>query len=111
MFVPFFGRLASTYKSIGLLAIQHDIPIVVGYARRINDRFSFEIGVQDTIYPDDWKNFPRDQYQNELHYITTRYTKGIEDFIRADPTQYLWIHRRWKTRPKEEIAAELKGIR
>ncbi len=32
MFVPFFGRLASTYKSIGLLAIQNDLPIVVGYA-------------------------------------------------------------------------------
>jgi lauroyl/myristoyl acyltransferase len=34
MFVPFFGRAASTYKSIGLLAIQHNVPVLIGYARR-----------------------------------------------------------------------------
>jgi len=110
MFVPFFGRLASTYKSIGLLAIQHDVPVIVGYARRRNDHFQFDIGAQDIIYPDDWKNYPRGQYDNELHYITARYTRGIEDFVRADPTQYLWIHRRWKTRPKSEKPGEVKGV-
>jgi KDO2-lipid IV(A) lauroyltransferase len=110
MFVPFFGRQASTYKSIGLLAIQHQVPIIVGYARRRNDRFEFDIGVQDIIYPEDWQAFPRDQYKDELHYITARYTKGIEDFVRADPTQYLWIHRRWKTRPKDEVAGSVAGV-
>jgi KDO2-lipid IV(A) lauroyltransferase len=110
MFVPFFGRLASTYKSIGLLAIQHNVPVVVGYARRRGDRFEFDIGAQDVIYPDDWKNYPRDLYDNELHYVTARYTRAIEDFVRADPTQYLWIHRRWKTRPKGEKPGEVKGV-
>ncbi len=110
MFVPFFGRPASTYKSIGLLAIQNDLPIVVGYARRIGDKFEFNIGTQDIIYPDDWKNFPRDQYRDELHYVTARYTKGIEDFVRADPSQYLWIHRRWKTRPKDELPGAVAGV-
>jgi KDO2-lipid IV(A) lauroyltransferase len=110
MFVPFFGRLASTYKSIGLLAIEHQVPIVVGYARRCHDQFNFDLGVQDIIYPEDWQNFPRDQYKDELHYVTSRYTKSIEDFVRADPTQYLWIHRRWKTRPKGEIAGSVAGV-
>jgi KDO2-lipid IV(A) lauroyltransferase len=110
MFVPFFGRLASTYKSIGLLAIQHNVPIVVGYARRRGDKFEFDIGTSDIIYPEDWQNFPRDQYRDELHYITARYTKGIEDFVREDPTQYLWIHRRWKTRPKDEAFGAVSGV-
>ncbi|HUO08638.1 MAG TPA: lysophospholipid acyltransferase family protein [Phycisphaerae bacterium] len=110
MFVPFFGRQASTYKSIGLLAIQHNVPIVVGYARRRGDKFEFDIGTSDIIHPEDWQNFPRDQYRDELHYITARYTKGIEDFVRADPTQYLWIHRRWKTRPKDEVAGTVAGV-
>ncbi len=110
MFVPFFGRLASTYKSIGLLAIEHEVPVIVGYARRRGDVFSFDLGVQDVIYPEDWKNYPKDLYTDELHYLTARYTKGIEDFVRADPTQYLWIHRRWKTRPKGEIEGTVKGV-
>lgn len=97
IFVDFFGRKASTYKSIGLLAMQYEVPIIVGYARRIGTSFRFEVGTQDIIYPRDWK----DQDQ-PLHYITQRYTKAIEDFVSAEPGQYLWIHRRWKTRPKGE---------
>jgi Kdo2-lipid IVA lauroyltransferase/acyltransferase len=110
MFVPFFGRLASTYKSIGLLAIEHQVPVIVGYARRRNDAFQFDLGVQDVIYPHEWMNYPRHLYKDELHYLTARYTKGIEDFVRADPTQYLWIHRRWKTRPKGEVAGSVPGV-
>lgn len=105
MFVPFFGRLASTYKSIGLLAIQNNLPIIIGYARRRGDRFEFDIGVEDIIHPEDWANEP-----DELRYVTTRYTKAIENFVRADPTQYLWIHRRWKTRPKGEVAGSVAGV-
>ena len=99
IFVDFFGRLASTYKSIGLLAMQYEVPVVIGYARRIQDRFRFKIGVQDVIYPADWK-----EQDNPLHYITQRYTKAIEDSVRADAGQYLWTHRRWKTRPRGEVA-------
>jgi KDO2-lipid IV(A) lauroyltransferase len=110
MFVPFFGRAASTYKSIGLLAIQNNLPIVIGCARRRGDSFQFDIVTQDIIYPADWQNYPRDQYKDELHYVTCRYTKGIEDFVRADPAQYLWIHRRWKTRPKDEVPGAVAGV-
>jgi KDO2-lipid IV(A) lauroyltransferase len=99
MFVDFFGRKASTYKSIGLLAMQYQVPVVVGYARRLNDRFHFKVASQDVIWPADWKDEP-----DPLRYITQRYTKAIEEFVREDPGQYLWVHRRWKTRPKGEAA-------
>ncbi|HEY0008815.1 MAG TPA: lysophospholipid acyltransferase family protein [Tepidisphaeraceae bacterium] len=97
LFVDFFGRKASTHKSIGLLAMQYNVPIVIGYARRLGRNFTFQIGTQDIIYPQDWAT--QDQ---PLHYITQRYTKAIEDFVTEDPGQYLWLHRRWKTRPKGE---------
>ncbi|MBV8782029.1 MAG: lysophospholipid acyltransferase family protein [Phycisphaerae bacterium] len=101
MFVDFFGRKASTYKSIALLAMQFKVPVVIGYARRREDCFRFTIGVQDVIYPADWE-----QQDDPMRYITQRYTKAIEDFVRDDPGQYLWIHRRWKTRPKGEAPEE-----
>lgn len=99
IFVDFFGRKASTYKSIGLLAMEYEVPVVIGYARRVNDRFHFKVGAQDIIYPRDWKPQP-----DPLRYITQRYSKAIEDLVRVDPGQYWWLHRRWKTRPKGETA-------
>jgi KDO2-lipid IV(A) lauroyltransferase len=99
LFVDFFGRKASTYKSIGLLAMQYETPVIIGYSRRINDEFRFAVGAQDIIYPQDWKT-----QDDPLRYITQRYTKALEDIVRQDPGQYWWVHRRWKTRPKGEAA-------
>ena len=99
LFVDFFGRKASTYKAIGLLAMQNEVPIVIGYARRVEGAFRFHVGVQDIIYPADWQG-----QDDPLIYITQRYTAAIEQFVRDDPGQYLWIHRRWKTRPKGEVS-------
>ncbi|MCC6424769.1 MAG: lysophospholipid acyltransferase family protein [Phycisphaerales bacterium] len=97
IFVDFFGRKASTYKSIALLAMEYDVPVVVGYARRIDNQFRFQCAVQDLIRPEDWKN-----QDDPLRYITQRYTRASEEIVREDPGQYLWVHRRWKTRPKGE---------
>jgi KDO2-lipid IV(A) lauroyltransferase len=97
IFVDFFGRKASTYKSIGLLAMQYKVPVIIGCARRVNDRFQFVLEMQDIIYPEHWEAQP-----DPLRYITQRFTRGIEDFVAKDPGQYLWVHRRWKTRPKGE---------
>ncbi len=101
IFVDFFGRKASTYKSIGLLAITNNIPIVVGYSRRIDNRFFFEIAMNRTIFPEEWKD-----KDDPLRYVTEEYTKAIEQFVRDDPAQYWWLHRRWKHRPKEELAKQ-----
>lgn len=97
MFVPFFGRLASAYKSLGLLAMTYNAPIVCGYAHRMGPRFHYEIGTTDVIHPEDWADQP-----DPLYYITARYTRGIEKMVRLAPEQYLWIHRRWKSRPRHE---------
>ncbi len=97
IFVDFFGRQASTYKSIGLLAITSNIPLGVAYSRRVDNRFYFEIGINRVIMPEEWAD-----KDDPLEWVTAEYTKAIEKFVREDPSQYWWLHRRWKHRPKEE---------
>jgi Kdo2-lipid IVA lauroyltransferase/acyltransferase len=99
LFVDFFGIKASTYKSIGLLAIHHDVPIVVGCARRTGKKFRYEIECNRVIRPPEWR-----ERDDPLAWVTQEYTRAIEEFIRTDPGQYLWIHRRWKSRPRGELA-------
>jgi KDO2-lipid IV(A) lauroyltransferase len=97
LFVPFFGRLASSYKSIGLLAMRYEVPIVAGFAPRLNGRFEYELTATDIIRPEDWADQP-----DPLFYITARYNRAMELMIRRAPEQYLWVHRRWKSRPRHE---------
>ncbi|MHC4635297.1 MAG: lysophospholipid acyltransferase family protein, partial [Planctomycetota bacterium] len=88
VFVDFFGRKASTYKSIGLLAITNNLPIGVGYSRRVDNRFYFEIGINRIIFTEEWAD-----KDDPLEWVTAEYTKAIEDFIRQEPSQYWWLHR------------------
>ena len=99
LFVDFFGVKASTYKSIGLLAMSCNAPIIIGYAHRLGNRFRYEVGVERVIHPREWA-----ERDDPLRWITQEYTSAIEASIRRAPEQYLWIHRRWKSRPKGETA-------
>ncbi len=77
VFVDFFGRKASTYKSIALVAMQFNVPVIIGGAKRLNDRFTFEFFMQDIIWPDDWK-----KQDDPLRYITQPLHYGIR---KCDP--------------------------
>ena len=96
LFVDFFGRPASTFRSIALLACTYDAPIVVGAATRIGSRFQYEFCIEQIIYPEQWQG-----QSDELTWITTTYTKAIERAARRCPEQYLWVHRRWKSKPRK----------
>lgn len=111
MFVDFFGRPASTFKSIALMAMQYDAIIVVGYGMRLPDDFDnsrwsrFEIGCEDLIDP---RSIEAD---DPLREITQRYTTALERIVRRAPEQYFWVHRRWKTPPglRKQIRARRKA--
>jgi KDO2-lipid IV(A) lauroyltransferase len=99
IFVDFFGRKASTYKSIGLLAMMENVPLAIGCSRRVGNRFFFNIELERLIMPHEWAD-----KADPLQWISQEYTSAIEGFIRKDPTQYWWMHRRWKSRPRSERA-------
>lgn len=117
MFVPFFGRLASTYKTIGLLAMRYRAVIVCGVAHRAgwddatssgqanhaamrrvgNSGLRYSLNISDVIWPEEYEAQP-----DPLFYLTARYRRAIERMVRAAPEQYLWMHRAWKSRPRHE---------
>jgi len=101
LFVPYFGRLTSTYKTIGVLALKYDANVVCAYARRIpaarGQGFRYRLEVTDIIRPSDWADAP-----DPLYYLTARYRRAIEKMVCAAPEQYLWMHRIWKSRPRHE---------
>jgi len=98
--VNFFGRPASAHKAIGLLSIDHNAPIIVSYARRLDQPLHFELATYAVADPQ--KAGP--EYQS-VRALTQWYSSRLEEVIRTDPGQYWWIHRRWKdTREKRPAA-------
>ena len=99
LFVPFFGKDASTFKSIALLALQYRAYICVGYARRLPDDWQnnrwvrYELGSEEIIDPLEIDS------ADPVRTLTERYTLALERAIRRSPEQYFWVHRRWKSVP------------
>ena len=77
-----------------------EVPIIVGYARRDGKIAHYEVGIERIIYPHEWKD-----KDDPLRWITEEYTKAFEAFVRADPSQYWWLHRRWKHQPRQRKKA------
>ncbi len=92
--VDFFGRPASTYKAIALLALEHDAPVAVCYARRMGRPFHFEMISKAVADP---RNVGDEV--GSIRELTQWYTSRLEEGIREAPEQYWWVHRRWKERP------------
>jgi KDO2-lipid IV(A) lauroyltransferase len=96
VFVPFFGRPACTSKSLALLAIRTQTPVVPVFIRREDDG-RHRVEVQPPIpLP------PPNRGEEGVVELTRRCTASIEAAIRATPEQWLWVHDRWRTRPAEE---------
>ena len=98
-FVKFFGRKASTYKAIALMAMEHQVPVIVGYGKRLKEQYGFELGAHRIIQPAEWADKP-----DPMMWITQEFTTALEEIVRQAPEQYLWVHRRWKHRPRGEEA-------
>ncbi len=97
VFVDFFGHPACTTAGVATLALRTGAVVLPGYilwdeAKQIH-RLHFEPPVA-TINTGN----PKDDVVTN----TARYTKVLEAVIRRHPDQWLWIHRRWKTRPEGE---------
>lgn len=99
LFVDFFGRPASTFKSIALLAIQYQAILCVGTTRRLPDDFRGSPWVRYRLDCEDIIDPLEIEADDEVREITQRYTRALENAVRRTPGQYFWVHRRWKSVP------------
>jgi KDO2-lipid IV(A) lauroyltransferase len=95
VFVPFFGVTAATVSALPRLAKLTHAQIIPVITRQLPGGQGYRV----RFYPP-WDNYP----SGDLEADVTRMNAFIEERIREMPEQYLWLHRRFKTRPPGEVS-------
>ena len=95
VFVDFFGISACTASGLARIALRTDAAVVPGFTiwdKALGKyRLRFDPAVNLVRTGDE---------EADVTANTALFTKVIEDFVRRYPDQWLWVHRRWKTRPE-----------
>ena len=99
VFVPLFGRPASTSKSLALLAARTRTPVVPIFAHREADGRHL-VAIHPALPLPEPPGAER-----AIIELTMRCNEAIEAAVRRTPEQWLWVHRRWRTRPAAERGA------
>ena len=98
-FVPFFGRMACTASGMARVALKTGATVLPGFMLWEEQEQKYVLHFGEAIEVVSTGNDEQDVLEN-----TARFTAVIESWIRRYPEQWLWVHRRWKTRPEGEPA-------
>ncbi len=98
VFVDFFGKPASTTPGLAVMSAHTGAPVLPVFIRREPDG-THRVEARPPLPP------PADRRPETMQAYTAACTRIIEDEIRRHPEQWLWWHKRWKSRPAEEKAA------
>ncbi|MEO5697219.1 MAG: hypothetical protein ABIQ60_08815 [Burkholderiaceae bacterium] len=92
-FVPFFGIPAATLLAPSRLARALDMVVQPVLAEALPGAAGYRVRFMPA-----WTGFPTEDALAD----TAAMNRWIESEIRANPAQYLWVHKRFKTRPPGE---------
>jgi KDO2-lipid IV(A) lauroyltransferase len=97
IFVNFFGVPAATTFMVAKLALRTGADVLPVFAPwdRTQKKFLLKIGPAISFEA-------TGEEQGDVRRLTQAFTNVVEDYVRRYPDQWLWIHRRWKTRPPGE---------
>lgn len=99
IFVPFFHEQASTYSMLGKFTEMTDAVVIPCRTRTKAWGQGYEVILSEPL-----ANFPSgDEYID-----TARMNEAVADLIRPNPEQYFWVHKRFKTRPPEQMEQGVK---
>lgn len=100
VFVPFFNRLAWTPSGATTLALRARCPIMPGFIHRKPDG-THKIKVYPPI------EVPAEgSLKEKVYTMTAEAAAAAEWQVRAWPEQWVWMHRRWRTRPEDEVESD-----
>jgi KDO2-lipid IV(A) lauroyltransferase len=92
VFVPFFGRLASTFRGVATFALKMDASVLVLTSiRQLDGRSKCKLRPVEIE--------PSGDFDADIEALTAKITEKLEAEIRKAPEQWLWLHKRWKTQP------------
>jgi len=97
IFVDFFDVPASTTFVLAKLALRTEAAVLPVFAPWDRERQRFLLQIDEPL------SFERSGNDEEdVQRLTQLFTNAVEKYVRRYPDQWLWIHRRWKTRPAGE---------
>lgn len=97
VFVDFFGRQASTTPGLAVFALRTDAVVVPVFTYWDDAERRYVLHFYEPL--DVVRTGDKDA---DIRENTQRFTRVVEEFVREHPDQWLWIHKRWKTRPPGE---------
>jgi len=97
IFVDFFGKPAATARSIALLSISTGAAILPFFSfPEKNGKYRIQYGPEISFTPSGDK-------EKDVFDLTQKCVGVLESVIRETPEPWMWVHRRWKTRPPNEV--------
>ncbi len=97
VFVDFFGVPACTSSGVARMALRTDCAVVPGYVFWDEALGKYRLRFEPAL-----ELVRTDDLEGDVRENTARFTKLIEAYARRHPDQWLWVHKRWKTRPPGE---------
>ena len=99
IFVDFFGIPASTTSGLARIALRTGAAVVPGFLRWDDALQKYRLGFEPAV-----ELVRSGDEEADVRANTQRFTRVIENYVLAYPDQWLWVHKRWKTRPPDEKA-------
>lgn len=97
MFLPFLGKLASTFLGPAVFARNTKVPVHFMWSR-YNDDGTMVMGVQKIERPNLDPKKDSEEWEREFTY---NWVSILEEKVKIHPSSYFWLHRRWKRQPAD----------